>query len=512
MKRSQRTTFLLAILLGAFALAGGTALTVSSAWLITIASEQPPIMVLGVSIVLVRFFGIFRSVARYLERVLSHEAIFRKLTSLRVQLFRSIASKLSSDSISSSVKAIVDDVERAQEFFLRITLPQYAAAISAIATLILALWINLATFVIIFLATFILAFLIPWISRKFLDSISINIEDSENEFAQSISSAAHAIVEAEVFGYSKQYRSQLIDASSGLESHELRFNRRVWGTQLLLTSTLGSAVVLVAIYTYQAEAILPVHVSMAIFLALIGFEGYTSWFPNLFTSGKIRRAASRTSSMAKAPIEAVITASKTPKSFQLTCDKVSPYWKRPFLAPISFVLDEGEILVINGASGVGKSTLAGALLGLAHFDGVITVGGVDIQDLEYGTFAGTLQGGHIFNTSLRENLKIASPSVNDGELLRILKVVELENLSLDEILGEFGRSLSGGEAKRLAIARALLSPAKILILDEPLEHIDHERAIRLQEAIVSECKGRSLIVITHAPWLQYSRKLELTRE
>jgi ABC-type transport system involved in cytochrome bd biosynthesis fused ATPase/permease subunit len=243
MKRSQRTTFLLAILLGAFALAGGTGLTVSSAWLITVASEQPPIMVLGVSIVLVRFFGIFRSVARYLERVLSHEAIFRKLTSLRVKLFRSIALRLSSDSISGSVKAIVDDVERAQEFFLRITLPQYAAAISGLTTLILAFWINLATFIIILLATFILAFLVPWISRKFLDPISIEIEDSENKLAQSISSAAHAIVEAEVFGYSKQYRSQLIDASSELKSHELRFHRRVWGAQLLLTSTLGLSLI-----------------------------------------------------------------------------------------------------------------------------------------------------------------------------------------------------------------------------------------------------------------------------
>jgi thiol reductant ABC exporter CydC subunit len=512
MKNSQRTSFLLAILLGAFALAGGTGLTVSSAWMITMASEQPPIMVLGVSIVLVRFFGIFRSVARYLERVMSHEAIFRKLTSLRVKLFQSISREISTHSISTSVKAIVDDVERAQEFFLRITLPAYAAALSALVTLTLAIWIDLTTFFIVFVSTLVLALLIPYLSRSLLDPASVEIEDSENEFAQRISSAAHAMVEAEVFGYGDQYRKKLVEMSEELEGQERRLLRRTWSLQMLLTLTLGIAVSGVALHSYLAKEILPIHVSMAIFLALVGFEGYTSWFPNLFTSGKIRRASVNVASIATGSVEVALPATSTPSGFKLVCKNVSPYWSEQFLKPISFTLDEGQILLINGASGLGKSTLAGALLGLAHFDGEITVGGVVLKELEHGTIAGTLQRGHIFNTSLRENLKIAQPCADDDELLRILHLVELEEISLDEILGEFGRTLSGGEAKRLAIARALLSRAQILILDEPLEHIDHERALRLQRAIVNECKGRTLIVITHAPWLQYSLKLELARE
>ncbi len=512
MKNSQRATYLLAILLGAFALAGGTGLTVSSAWLITMASEQPPIMVLGVSIVLVRFFGIFRSVARYLERVMSHEAIFRKLTSLRVKLFHSISRETSTNPISSSVKAIVDDVERAQEFFLRITLPAYAAALSALVTLALAIWIDLTTFVIVLVATLILALLIPYLSRKYLDPASVEIEDSENEFAQRISAAAHAMVEAEVFGYGDQYRQKLLEMSEQLKEQEGRLHRRTWSLQLLMTLTLGITVSGLALHSYLAKDILPIHVSMAIFLALVGFEGYTSWFPNLFPSGKIRRAAVNVATLATTTSDLAPLATSTPSGFKLVCRNVSPYWSNRFLSPISFTVDEGQILVIHGSSGLGKSTLAGALLGLAQFDGEITVGGVGLKELEHGTFAGTLQRGHIFNTTLRENLKIAQPCADDQELLRILHLVELEEISLDEILGEFGRTLSGGEAKRLAIARALLSRAKILILDEPLEHIDHERALRLQQAIVQECQGRTLIVITHAPWLQYSLKLELARE
>ena len=128
----------LAALLGALAYIGGSGLTISSGWLITMASQQPPILTLTVAIVLVRFFGIFRSVARYVERILSHEAVFKELTNLRVHLFDKLGNsgiELSRDINSGkTVKAIVDDVERAQEFQLRVTLP-YRSAILVSAML-----------------------------------------------------------------------------------------------------------------------------------------------------------------------------------------------------------------------------------------------------------------------------------------------------------------------------------------------------------------------------------------
>ena len=109
------------------AIVGGIGLTISSAWLITMASQHPPILVLSVSIVLVRFFGISRSVARYAERIVSHESVFRRLTDLRVKLFEKLADRtllIARDLNSGNyVKAIVDDVERAQEYQLRVTLP-----------------------------------------------------------------------------------------------------------------------------------------------------------------------------------------------------------------------------------------------------------------------------------------------------------------------------------------------------------------------------------------------------
>jgi ABC-type transport system involved in cytochrome bd biosynthesis fused ATPase/permease subunit len=116
-----------AVILGAAAFIGGTGLMISSGWLITMASAHPPVLTLTVAIVMVRFFGISRSVARYFERVISHEAVFASLTKLRVNLFESITQQqisLARDLNSGAMaKGLVDDVERAQEYKLRITLP-----------------------------------------------------------------------------------------------------------------------------------------------------------------------------------------------------------------------------------------------------------------------------------------------------------------------------------------------------------------------------------------------------
>jgi ABC-type transport system involved in cytochrome bd biosynthesis fused ATPase/permease subunit len=512
MKLSRKKSFALAIAFGAFALIGGTGLTVASAWLITMASAHPPIMVLGVSIVLVRFFGIFRSVSRYAERVLSHEAIFRKLTLIRVELFQSISSKLRGTSIANSVKTVIDDVERAQEFHLRITLPQYAAAISGATTILLAIWIDKSILPWIFLATQIFAFLIPSITQRWIDPLTKTLEERENQFAISISTASHAIVEAEHFGYGEQYRKSLQEQTKELAKLEKRLFARISWLQLLVTATLGLTLVGVALTTTDRSDLLPVTISMSIFLVLVGFEGYTTWFPNLFTAGKNRRADTSVNSMRSdsSPVHEGEVVLNHP--VQIECKKFSPYWNEEIIKPLTFTLEPGETLVISGASGVGKSTFASAIFGFALYKGKITFNGISLEDLAPGAITGTLQHGHIFNTSLRENLKIADDQASDIRLQEILSAMELDSIDLDEVLGEFGRKLSGGEAKRLSVARALLSSAPIVILDEPLEHLDHERSFRIENAIANWCTGRTLIVITHVEWRHSSRNLKLERE
>ena len=515
MKLSPRKSFIAAVSLGTFAIIGGTGLTVSSAWLITTAAQHPPVLALGISIVMVRFFGIFRSVARYGERVISHEAIFAKLTALRVKLFTAFASQLRDDgsTIAAKSKAAIDDVERAQEFHLRVTLPGLYATFAGSATIMIAAWIGQTLLFWVGLISALYVIVIPLMVRRLLDPLAVKIENLENILAEEISTSSHAQREAEVFGYLKIYQDRFKKSIRELNSLESKFHRRSSYLQALVTLGIGTGLVAISLSARNDSSLLPIHISMSIFLILIGFEGFTTWFPSLFVAGKNRRATMTVDKLSES-VQRQRVNNATPVGYAIQAKQIQAYWQEPFLSPISFEVPEGETLLITGASGVGKSTLAAAVLGFAHYRGSLTIGGVQIREIEELShfISGSLQNSYIFNTTLRENLKIADEKIDDRKLHEVLKALELEDIPLDELLGEFGRTLSGGEAKRLAVARALLSPAPILILDEPLEHLDYERAQRIEKAINRLATGRTLIVITHTPWLQYSRKVALERE
>jgi ATP-binding cassette subfamily C protein CydC len=189
-------------------------------------------------------------------------------------------------------------------------------------------------------------------------------------------------------------------------------------------------------------------------------------------------------------------------------------WGHELADPVTFSMRLGDSLVIKGKSGSGKSTLAMGISGLLEYAGSCTINDVQVRDIGNlpELLTGALQQSHIFATTLRENLKVAKSDATDAQLLSVLKLVELDAISLDEMLGQMGRALSGGEGKRLAVARALLSSAPIVVLDEPTEHLDSQRAQRIEDAIIKACRERILIVITHSGWLNVGQRVTLARE
>jgi len=501
-------------LLGASAYIAGLGLTITSAWLITTASFAPPIMTLGVAIVGVRFFGISRSVARYFERLTSHRTVFDQLTDLRVRLYESFASNpiaLVRDlGTGKLVKRIVDDVERSQEYQLRITLPHVAALISLLVGVGLGLWINPTSVLITVPTCLLLLFLLPARLKKSSEVIARRIEDLESEYASSVEQAAHGIAEAQLYGYLSERLGRTKEAESKITHEELTLLKVTRLYQFVSTALIGLSIVgLTLIARSAGESVPAVQISMLVFLPLVMFEAITAWYPNLYTAGKLLLARHEVDSLIDGVAQHVLpTVTLKSDVEELILRKVSVSWdqKEKFMDPISFHVKSGDCLVIRGRSGSGKSTLVLALLGLLDYEGEILLNGHELRSIAdiSSHISGAIQSGHIFNTTLRENLKIAAPLATDPQLLEALSLVELDSLlvemgsGLETILGDMGRALSGGEIKRLNLARALLSPAPILVLDEPTEHLDQELAARIESRVLA--LGRTLIVITHSGW------------
>jgi len=494
---------ILAYLLSAFSYISGVGLNITSGWLITMASFMPPVLTLSVAVVMVRFFGISRAVTRYLERLISHKSVFNKLAELRANLYKRITSNpkevLIAGSGGSLIKQVVDDVERAQEYELRVTLPGAAALVSMFAASLLALWLQPLVGLIWFVITFLMAILLPRIAVKQMVKKAKTIEKLESLYANKVRNSVHGALEAEIYGYLDEVVAEVSAIEKDINEVERALLKVIRRYQLIVNLLITSALLLTFLYAMN-NSLPPVQVAMLVFLALTGFEAVLAWYPNLFTSGKLQLAKEN---LAKIP-DSKSVEKKSVVFDTLIAFDYSAYWSEPTIAPLNFQLKRGDVLVLRGASGAGKTTSAMGILDLVKYSGSLTINGVEVRDIENLSelAVGALQNGHIFNTSLRENLKISGAEEFD----EVIKLLELDQLvselpeGLDTIIGEFGRGISGGEAKRIILARALLSSAPLLVLDEPTEHLDPELAERITGRILDKYRDRALLVITHSGW------------
>lgn len=517
----------IAYLLGAFAFIGGIGLTISSAWLITMASMQPPILTLSVAIVLVRFFGIFRSAARYSERLVSHKAVFSRLTALRVGIYK----KLSQSSIvvahvfnsGTAVKSIVDDVERAQEYQLRIKLPQSSAVISLAFGALLAFWVRPESIVFTLPSCALLLALFPELIKRGSEPLARSIEKGENAYTQLLEGSIQGVTEAAIYGYLDENVKRTNEVEIEIKVMEEQLLGQSWRFSALTNSLIALCVVgfpWLAMTLTQSQEVPDVQVTMLIFIPLVIFEAITAWYPNLFNAGKLLMSQHSVDTLMSFPSDEKSGAELDSAITQISAKNITVAWDQDFMNPTSFEVNKGELLVIRGRSGSGKSTLVMGLLGLLPYKGELTFDGQDVKNFSDlgGRVVGTVQRSHIFNTSLRENLMIANQSATDEELINVLTLLELDQLlnelpqGLNTVIGDFGRTISGGEAKRLSVARVLLAQADVYIFDEPTEHLDEELALRIEKGITEHLAGKIAIVITHSGWPSSDKTLVMARK
>ncbi|MEZ5590115.1 MAG: cysteine/glutathione ABC transporter ATP-binding protein/permease CydC [Gammaproteobacteria bacterium] len=469
---------------------------------------------------MVRFFALLRTSGRYGERVVSHDATLRLLAHLRVWFYRRLEplapARLFDYRSGDLLNRIVTDIDVLDQVYLRLLSPSLIALImTLLVTLFLAaydLTIALSTFLFMLLGGLFLPILSERLGRagsRGLTQLNAELRSQLIDYFQAL---------AELLACAASDRQQQHIANSQHTLLQLQ-QRQAWlaggsAAALIMLSGLATMTALyLAIGLFQQGTLAGASLALISLCILAAFETLAPLASAYQYLGQIRAAAHRLLLLvATEPSVRFVakTASPPPaQTFDIQFEQVSfRYGARPLLQAITLAIPAGQKLAILGPTGVGKSTL-GHLL--ARFwdpqQGRILLGGVDIRSLSESDLRSSIavlpQRPHIFNASIGSNLRLARPEATDAELRQVLAEVQLLDFvdslpaGLDTFTGEAGMHLSGGQQRRLALARTLLRDAPVIVLDEPTEGLDAVTEQALLETLTARLAGRTVVLITH---------------
>jgi ATP-binding cassette subfamily C protein CydC len=516
----HRLQVALAILLGAATVVGNIGLLATAAYVISAAALMPILAALAGPIYLVRLFGVGRAAARYAERMVSHNLTFKLLADLRTWFYARLEplapARLLRYRTGDLLSRIVKDVEELENIYLRVLSPVIVATmVSALTFLLFYLFGSLLAFVT-------LGFLmvtgvgVPLLVRSLARGLGRRQLELRAELNARIVDDIGGVQDLLAFGREHDRRREVSALNRGLDRVQKRmaFITGLQNSLADLMMNLAMLAILVLAIPLVARGEIPgVYLAFLALVILGSFEAVQPLGTAFQFLGRSVEAGKRLFEIVDAEPEVHDPAEplSPPGTRIMEFDGVSFRYTTggpPVLEDITFTLMPGSRVAVVGPSGAGKSTLVHLLL--RFWDpttGEIRLGGRNVrgyaqEDLRR-EFAVVSQNTHIFNDTLRANLLRARPGATDGELERVLGQTQLSGLvrrlpkSLDSPLGEQGLSLSGGERQRLAVARALLKRAPLLVLDEPTANLDPITERELLDATYELMRDRSTLVVTH---------------
>ena len=502
------------------------ALLATSMWLIVRAAERPPILFLSFAVVGVRAFALGRAFFRYIERLVSHDAVFRQLPAVRVRLFERLA-ELAPWGITGmrrgdTLSRFVRDVDELQFYPLRVLIPSWSALIVVAASCVLVgFWSPLAalSFVLILAGGTLLAAL----------DVRRSARRSASEIAPARGVLADAVLDAVnnwdvlvAYQAAGSAADRVRDAGRELSRREQQVAGRGGLANGILIGTGAIAICVAALAVSNAGTgglgALSVPAAAVIVLLPIALVDVLAAIPlavhaRAAAEGAAARIAellpdSTPSGIADERLERERELMQIPGTDIVITDLTATYpgSSRPAIEGVTFDLPAGELVLVTGRSGSGKSTIAQVLVRLLDYAGSVTLGGVELRQLGAATVRSQVvlceQLPWLFHSTIRGNLQFARPAADDVELAAVIARVGLsawmaERGGLDAEVGERGDLVSGGQAQRLALARALLSEAPVIICDEPTANVDPLMADALLRDIASLAPERSVLLISH---------------
>lgn len=528
----ERRAFALAVVLGFGAIASSAALLGTSGYLISRAAQRPPILSLLVAIVAVRTFALARALMRYGERLAAHDGALRMMGRVRVDFYKRLAPLVPGELLRSRTDGaggeqegsrrgellgrFLSDVEALQEIYVRGIAPPLVAAL-AIAGASLGAYLILPSAGVVVFAGMLLACLLAPLAGALLGARAGRREaGARGALLGELLEALQGAPELALARRAQERLERIAALDRSLHRHLRRDGIAAGAAAALLSLISGAtilALVLVAVPALRSGSLAAVMLAALLFLAIGAFEAVAPLAEAGRRLGASAASAQRLSALAerRPMVRDAVAPQRLPQDGALAMEEVffrySPT-ERWLLEGVSMRIRPGALTALAGPSGAGKSTLAQLLVRFADPQrGAIRIGGVDLRACSQEDVRRAVllieQEVHLFNTTIRKNLLIANPDASDQELWAALaragiaEWVATQPQALECSVGEAGEALSGGERRRIALARAFLSPARFLIFDEPTAHLDRASAQAVLDAIAEVAEERGVLLISH---------------
>ena len=491
-----RRRFLLAVLLAALASSSSVALMGVSAWLLSFAAMAPPVLYLQPAAVGVRAFAISRGVFRYLERVVGHDVALRMQAALRIRVYE----KLSSTTLigrrrGDLLTRVVSDVVAIQDLVVRVIIPFVSAGVVVVAATIGFAILNWPSALALFGTAVLAGIVLPLWTQRLSMEADLAATPTRGWLSDGVRELSRTSTDLVAYGADAAALDKLLAIDDELRAIEARgawIRGVATGGQLVAA---GVAVLAALHFGNQAVAAGELHPTFLAVLALTPLalhEVLNTFAQAAQTYTRSRSALGRLTEVLEA--EPVGTGDAVPGDGEpgVSFDGVTIGWPGGGVVQegLDLTVGPGERVALVGPSGIGKTTVAATAMGLIPpLAGTVTRGG-RVGYLE--------QDAYIFATTVAENVRIGSRDATDEDIADALSRAGLP-IDPDRRIGESGTTLSGGERRRLALARLLVGERDLVILDEPTEHLDRETADALMDDVWEAFQDHPVLVITHDP-------------
>ncbi|KAA0962477.1 thiol reductant ABC exporter subunit CydC [Microbacterium sp. ANT_H45B] len=512
--------FLPGLIWGFLSAGAAVSLLAVSGWLIVSASIVDSLVPLSIAVVGVRFFAVSRAVTRYLERLSGHDAALRQLASTRADMVRRLTplspAGLGRTDHGRVQSALVDDVENLQNLPLRVVQPLAVAGLVASGAVVFLLFVSVPAALTLLACLVIAAAAAVGLGWLFGSRAEAAVSRRRGDLSAALTDYFGALDVLLAYGAEAQARERVAQADAEL--------RRAVGTASLaqaiaagvVSAVAGAASVwalAVAAPGLVTGAIDGPWLAVAVLVPMVVFEVFGAVPIAAASWRSVRSSAERIVDVlpSEAPAELRsddgedVEISGVPA---LRLRDVRAWWPggSSALRGVDLDLQPGERVLVAGASGAGKSSLAAALVGFLRVDGEYSVGGMGAWRMSGPALRRTIglceQTPQLFDEDIRQNLLFARDTATDEELLAVLDRVGLgawvrERGGLDARVGDRGGLVSGGQAQRIALARALLRGFPVLVLDEPTAGVDPDASDALLNDLLQAAGEQSVLLISH---------------